>query len=91
MSESDCGSKNTIAREMLKRIAPLLSEGWTVVVQFDSWQASNKILKFVHRRKWQFTCGVKLTRKLDGVSLGTHHRKLKHKVYTTSLVKKGEA
>ena len=83
-------SKNTIAREMLKRIAPLLPEGWTVVVQFDSWYASNKILKFVHRRKWQFTCGVKFTRKLDGVSLAAHHRKLKHKVYTPVGVETAE-
>jgi len=83
-------SKNTIAREMLKRIAPLLPEGWTVVVQFDSWYASNKILKFVHRRKWQFTCGVKFTRKLDGVSLAAHHRELKHKVYTPVGVETAE-
>jgi hypothetical protein len=86
-------SKNTIAREMLKRIAPLLPEGWMVIVQFDSWYASNKILKFVHRRKrqqWEFTCGVKFTRKLNGVSLDTHHRKLKHKVYTPVSVKTAE-
>jgi len=61
-----------------------------VVVQFDSWYASNKILKFVHRRKWQFTCGVKFTRKLDGVSLATHHRELKHKVYTPVGVETAE-
>src|SRR5262249_49628484 len=61
-----------------------------VVVQFDSWYASNKILKFVHRRKWQFTCGVKFTRKLDGVSLAAHHRELKHKVYTPVGVETAE-
>jgi len=83
-------SKNTIAREMLKRIAPHLPEGWTVVVQFDSWYASNKILKFVHRQQWQLTCGVKFTRKLDGVSLAAHHRKLKHKVYTPVSVETAE-
>src|SRR5262249_21963336 len=72
-------SKNTIAREILKRIAPHLPEGWTVIVQFDSWYASNKSLKFIHRQKWQFTCGVRFNRNLDGVNLDTHHRKLKHK------------
>lgn len=83
-------SKNTIAREMLRRIAPHLPEGWAVVVQFDSWYASNKILKFVHRQKWQFTCGVKFTRKLDGVNLAARHRELKHKVYTPLSVKTAE-
>jgi hypothetical protein len=61
-----------------------------VVVQFDSWYASNKILKFVHRQKWQFTCGVKFTRKLDGVNLAAHHRELKHKVYTPVSVETAE-
>jgi hypothetical protein len=75
---------------MLKRIAPHLPEGWTVVVQFDSWYASNKILKFVHRLGWQLTCGVKFNRKLDGVRLDTHHRKLKHKWHDRVIVSTAE-
>jgi hypothetical protein len=39
-------SKNTIAQEP---VAPHLPSGWKVIVQFDSWYASNKILRFVHR------------------------------------------
>ncbi len=83
-------SKNTIAREILKRIAPHLPEGWTVIVQFDSWYASNKLLKFVHRQQWQLTCGVKFNRNLDGVSLDIHHRKLKHKWHDRVIVSTAE-
>ena len=75
-------SKNSLAREMLARIAPLLPADWKVIVQFDSWYASNKLLKFVHRQDWQFTCGVKFTRHLDGISLDQHHRRLRHKHHT---------
>lgn len=83
-------SKNTLVREMLKRIAPLLPEGWTVIVQFDSWYASNKLLKFVHRRNWHITCGVKFNRNLDGNSLDTHHRKLRHKWHDRVTVSTAE-
>ncbi len=72
-------SKNTIARQMLQRIAPLLPPDWEVVVQFDSWYASDKTLKFVHRQHWQFTCGLRATRKLNGVSLPQHNQRQKHK------------
>lgn len=72
-------SKNTIARHMLQRLAPLLPPSWEVVVQFDSWYASKKILKFVHRQHWHFTCGLRSTRKLNGVSLTQHNLRQKHK------------
>jgi hypothetical protein len=75
-------SKNTIVRRMLERIAPLLPREWKVIVQFDSWYASKKILKFVHRQKWQFTCGLKSNRKLNGVRLTEQNRKEKHKWHT---------
>jgi hypothetical protein len=75
-------SKNSLAREMLQRIARVLPPDWAVIVQFDSWYASNKLLKFVHRQHWQFTCAVKSNRLLDGVTLDQHHRRLRHKHHT---------
>ena len=75
-------SKNSIVRQMLERIAPHLPPEVAVIVQFDSWYASKKLLKFVHRRKWQFTCGVKSNRKLNGTRLDEQHRKEKHKWHT---------
>lgn len=75
-------SKNSIVRQMLDRIAPHLPPGWPVIVQFDSWYAAKKILKFVHRQQWQFTCGVKSNRKLNGVRLDEQNRREKHKWHT---------
>ena len=75
-------SKNTMVRQMLQRIAPLLPPELKVIVQFDSWYASKKILKFVHRQSWQFTCGVKSNRKLNGIRLDEQNRKEKHKWHT---------
>lgn len=75
-------SKNALAREMLQRIAPWLPRDWQIIVQFDSWYASNKLLKFVHRQGWQFTCGVKFTRLLNGVRLDQQHQRLRHKHHT---------
>jgi len=83
-------SKNTIARQMLQRIAPLLPADWEVVVQFDSWYASKKILKFVHRQHWQFTCGLRSTRKLNGVSLSQHNLRQKHKWHDPMIVATAE-
>jgi hypothetical protein len=75
-------SKNTIVRQMLARIAPYLPPDWPVIVQFDSWYASKKLLKFVHRQQWQFTCGVRSNRKLNGIRLSEQHLKEKHKWHT---------
>jgi hypothetical protein len=73
------GSKNTIVRQMLEQIAPHLPPECALIVRFDSWYASKKLLKFVHRRKWQFTCRVKSSRKLNRTRLDEQHRKEKHK------------
>lgn len=75
-------SKNNIVRAMLLRIAPYLPQDWAVIVQFDSWYASHKLLKFVRRQQWQFTCGLKFNRKLNGERLDHQHLKEKHKWHT---------
>ena len=79
-------SKNHLARLMLKELEPLLPAGWTVIVQFDSWYASEKILKFIRRRKWHFTCALKFNRKLNGQRLDQHAGELKHERYTRVTV-----
>jgi hypothetical protein len=75
-------SKNHLAKNMLAAIEPLLPKGWEVIVQFDSWYASEKILKFIHRRKWKLTCALKFNRQLNGQRLDHHAGELKHKRYT---------
>jgi len=75
-------SKYRIARQILVELAPLLPKGWKVYVQFDSWYASRRLIKFVRRQKWHVTCGLKSNRKLDGKRLDSHAQALRHRWYT---------
>ena len=40
--------------------------GWTIYVQFDSWYASEQLIKYVRHQGWHVTCGLKHNRKLNG-------------------------
>ena len=75
-------SKNSLARSMLEALRPLLPKGWTIYVQFDSWYASNKLIKYVRRQGWHVTCGLKCNRKLNGIRLDQLAYKLRHRRYT---------
>jgi hypothetical protein len=79
-------SKYRIARQMLLELRPLLPKGWTVYVQFDSWYASKRLLKYVRRQGWHVTCGLKRNRLLDGKRLDAHAQALRHKWYTPVCV-----
>ena len=56
-------SKNTLALSILAALRPLLPADWSVVVQFDSWYASEALIKYVRRQGWHVTCGLKHNRK----------------------------
>lgn len=75
-------SKNSLARQMLAALRPLLPQGWQIYVQFDSWYASKKLIKYVRRQGWHVTCGLKHNRKLNGQRLDQHAQALKHRWYT---------
>jgi len=75
-------SKNSLARAMLEALRPLLPEGWTITVQFDSWYASEQLLKYIHRQGWQVTCGLKHNRILNGHRIDHLASALKHRRYT---------
>jgi hypothetical protein len=75
-------SKNSMARSMLEALRPLLPEGWRVYVQFDSWYASERLIKYVRRQGWHVTCGLKSNRKLNGIRLDQLAYKLRHRRYT---------
>jgi hypothetical protein len=75
-------SKNSLARAMLESVRPLLPTGWTIYVQFDSWYASERLLKYVHRQGWHTVCGLKSNRKLQGQRLRQFATTLPHKWYT---------
>jgi len=79
-------SKYRIARQMLVALAPLLPRGWQVYVQYDSWYASARLLKYVRRQGWHATCALKSNRTLNGTPLKTQTQALKHKWYTSVQV-----
>jgi hypothetical protein len=75
-------SKNSLARLILEALRPLFPQDWVVYVQFDSWYASERLLKYVHRQGWHVTCGLKSNRKLNGLRLDHLAYKLRHQRYT---------
>jgi DDE superfamily endonuclease len=75
-------SKNTLARQILEALRPLLPQGWAIYVQFDSWYASAKLIKYVRRQRWHVTCGLKCNRKLNGVRVDHLASALRHQRYT---------
>jgi hypothetical protein len=75
-------TKYRIARQMLVELRPLLPKGWRVYVQFDSWYASRRLIKYVRRQRWHATCGLKSNRRLDGKRIDKHAQALRHRWYT---------
>lgn len=74
-------SKNHLASLILEELRSLLPTGWKVFVQFDSWYASEKLIKSARRQHWQVTCGLKSNRKLNGTGIDQLDRALRHKRY----------
>ena len=58
-------SKNSLALNILEALRPLLPEGWVIYVQFDSWYASERLIKYVRRQDWHVNCGLKRNRQLN--------------------------
>jgi hypothetical protein len=75
-------SKYRLARSILVELKALLPKAWQVYVQFDSWYASAKLIKFVRRQGWHVTCGLKANRKLNGKCLDQLAYALRHRRYT---------
>jgi hypothetical protein len=74
-------SKNHLAHTILAALRPLLPADYTVVVQFDSWYASQALIKYVRRQGWHVTCGLKHNRKLNGQRIDQIAYALRHKRY----------
>lgn len=79
-------SKNSLALSLLEALRPLLPKGWVVYVQFDSWYASEQLIKYVRRQGWHVTCGLKHNRKLNGKRIDQIASALRHRRYTHVLV-----
>lgn len=74
-------SKNHLAHSILAALRPLLPSDYSVVVQFDSWYASEALIKYVRRQGWHVTCGLKHNRKLNGQRIDQIAYALRHKRY----------
>lgn len=75
-------SKYRIVRAILADLKQRLPAKFPVYVLFDSWYASNKLLKFCRRQGWHLICALKSNRTLDGVKLSAWNQRLKHQPYT---------
>ncbi|MDY6876463.1 MAG: hypothetical protein SWK90_09725 [Chloroflexota bacterium] len=51
-------------------------------VQFDSWYASRRLIKYARRHRWHVTYGLKCNRGLNGKRIDTHAQTLGHRWYT---------
>jgi len=74
-------SKYRLTREMLTDLAELLPKDYQVYVEFDSWYASEKLIKFCRRHGWHVICAIKSNRTLDGKRVDLHDQALRHKRY----------
>lgn len=79
-------SKYRIARTILEQLRPLLPKGRKVVVQFDSWYASARLINYCRHQQWQVTCGLKCNRLLSDKCIDKHAQELRHKWYTKVCV-----
>ena len=75
-------TKYRIVRAILANLKQRLPARFPVYVLFDSWYASNKLLKFCRRQGWHVICAIKSNRTLDGVKLSKWNQRLKHQPYT---------
>lgn len=75
-------TKYRMVRAILADLKQRLPAGFPVYVLFDSWYASNNLLKFCRRQGWHVICAIKSNRTLDGVKLSKWNQRLKHQPYT---------
>ena len=73
--------KTMLAQEMLTELQQLLPPDLQVYVLFDSWYASNRLLKFCRRQHWHVICAIKSNRKLDDQPLAQWPPALQHQRY----------
>jgi Transposase DDE domain len=73
--------KTSLARDMLAGLPQLLPAGFQVYVLFDSWYASNGLLKCCRRQGWHVMCAIKSNRTLGDKKLSQWPHALRHQRY----------
>ena len=79
-------SKNTLARQMLRTLQPLLPTGTPVYVLHDAWYASAKLINFSRRLGWHTVTALKHNRLLNGVCLTQHSLDHRHQRYERVVI-----
>jgi hypothetical protein len=74
-------SKYALAHAMLTELASMLPKGYQVVVLFDSWYSSAKLIQFCRRQGWHVVCAIKHNRRIDKKRIDDHDHALRHKHY----------
>lgn len=59
-------SKKGLAQRVLETCRRLIPAGVSVYVQFDSWYASARLLKYIRRQDWHAVCRIDPNRRLNG-------------------------
>jgi Transposase DDE domain len=73
--------KTSLARDMLEGLQQRLPAGFRVYVLFDSWYASNRLVKFCRRQGWHVICAIKSNRTLADKKLSQWPQALRHQRY----------
>ena len=73
--------KGSLAQELLAELKALLPSGLKLYVLFDSWYASNRLIKFCRRNGWHVICAIKSNRKFGEKKLSLWNKTLKHQRY----------
>ena len=71
-------SKLDLAQEMLEQLKPYLPPGAAAYVLFDRWYASAALMQFIRRQGWYTICALKSNRRLGGIRLRDHDKRLRH-------------
>jgi len=74
-------SKYALAHAMLTELATMLPKDFQVVVLFDSWYSSAKLINFCRRHGWQVVCAIKYNRRIDKKRVDHHDQTLRCKHY----------
>jgi DDE superfamily endonuclease len=74
-------SKLDLAKEMLEELKPYLPPEAAVYVLFDRWYASAALIQFIRLQGWYTLCAIKSNRRLDGIRVRDHDKRLRHTRY----------
>lgn len=67
--------------QILSELAPLLPDSIPIIILFDSWYASDKLIRFCGNHNWHVICALKSNRTFQGRRLSHIARYLRNKSF----------